>query len=329
MRRKRVLANVENKRIGPGIFLKYLGAVLLFLFLLPYVITSIFSNVGSEEVSGPQMPEIIGNDGQLTGAVTVINITAAGSERIPLEIYLVDQLARVISPDYAPAALKAQAILLRTALIEQLWHDTGTIRGSVALSDDDYGYGRSDDIFAEAVYATQGVFLTYGDIPAKAPYFAVSNGKTRNGAEVLADGTYPYLPSVRCNRDFMAANYTANQTVSKNEFTQAWENAAGEPLATELMLDGMIIERDTNDYIVRITLQGQSLSGEECRAIWGLDSACFYMKEKDNKINFTVKGVGHGLGMSQFAANEMAIAESDYIEILEYFFPQTQLTKFE
>ncbi|MDR2889779.1 MAG: SpoIID/LytB domain-containing protein [Lachnospiraceae bacterium] len=326
---RRDVIMVENKRIVPGVFLKYLGAILLFVFLLPYVITAIFNNVSSNEVEGQKLLEMIDREDRYTGAVYVENITAAGSERIPLEIYLVDRLSRVIDREFELEAMKAQAVLLRTALMEQLWKETGTIRGDVTITDEDYGHGFANDTFTEAVYSTQGVFLTYHDQPIKAPYFAVSNGKTRNGAEVFKEGEYPYLVSVVCNRDFIATKYTGSVTMSKSEFIAAWEQAVQTTVTGELLVDDMVIERDANDYITRITIEEQSLSGEQCRAIWGLDSACFQIEERSNKINFTVKGVGHGLGMSQFAANEMAIAEIDYIGILEYFFPETQLTKFE
>ena len=43
----------------------------------------------------------------------------------------------------------------------------------------------------------------------------------------------------------------------------------------------------------------------------------------------TVKGVGHGLGMSQYGANELAKQQKDYIEIIETFFHNITITKIE
>ncbi len=321
MKKTRVFQNVKNTRIVSSTFVRYLGTVLLFLFLLPYIITTLFHNIGGED------QETIGWSGQ--GDIFIENITAAGSEKIPLEIYLTDKLSRAISKEYEPEALKAQAVLIRTAVVEQLWAKNGVAKGELTLQDEEYGHGKITDAFAEAVYSTAGVYLTYQGKPAKAPYFAVSNGQTRQGAEVLGQEEYPYLVSVICGRDFLAEKYSGKVSMEKSEFIEAWEKAAGKPLEGEFDLNKMTVNRDTSGYVTRITYENNVLSGEECRTIWRLDSACFQIEEENQKINFTVKGVGHGLGMSQFAANEMAKGESDYIEILEYFFPDTQLSKFE
>ncbi len=320
MKKRRVFQNVKNTRIVSSTFARYLGTVLLFLFLLPYIITTLFHNIGEDG------QETLGWSAK--GEVFVENITPAGIEKIPLEVYLIDKLSRAVSKEYEPETLKAQAVLIRTALVEQLWEKNGTIKGELALQDEEYGHGEIADVFAEAVYSTEGVYLTYRGIPAKAPYFAVSNGQTRKGTEVLGKDDYPYLESVICGRDFLAENYTTKKSLEKAEFILAWEEATGETI-DEFDLSNMLITRDTSGYVTCITYGNRELSGEECRAIWRLDSACFQIQEENRKIFFTVKGVGHGLGMSQFAANEMAKGESDYIEILEYFFHDTQLTKIE
>ncbi len=379
MRKKRVLTNVGYKRIIrqgaglpetglPGIspqgwsrqrinrqrivsatLLKYLGTILLFIFLLPYIITALFRNVeNSNEADQNAMAKIMDEDFTTTD-IYVENITAAGNERIPAEIYLVDKLSRTIEKHYETETLKAQAILLRTALAEQLWSSTGTIRGAVVVQDEEYGRGEVNDAFTEAVYITRGVILTYRNEPAKAPYFAVSNGTTRDAGETLGTAEYPYLQPAACEKDFMAEQFLSEKTMAKNEFIAAWEKAVGKSFESGFDIKNFIVTRDSNDYIIQISYPGPAepdlnlrrpakeevstmetkLSGEQCRAIWGLDSACFEMEEENQHIKFTVRGVGHGLGMSQFAANEMAKTESDYVEILQYFFPDTQLTKFE
>ena len=47
------------------------------------------------------------------------------------------------------------------------------------------------------------------------------------------------------------------------------------------------------------------------------------------EILFLCKGTGHGMGMSLFGANEMALEGKNYIEILNYFFQGITLTKVE
>lgn len=358
MKKAKVLTNVgyqnyqrvHQQRIVSATLLKYLGTVLLFLFLLPYIITALFHNVeNSTEADQKAMARILDEDFSATDLYVEL-ITAAGRERIPVDIYLVDKLSRSIDKGYETETLKAQAILLRTALAEQLWSSTGSIRGGIMVRDEEYGLGEADEAFAEAVYVTRGVILTYRDEPAKAPFFAVSNGMTRDGREALGTTEYPYLKSAACGKDFMAEKFISEKTMAKSEFIAAWEKATGRTSGNDLDVNAFTVTKDSSDYIIHIsypspngqeekalrrpakaeaTAEELRLSGEECRTIWGLDSACFEIEEERHQIKFTVKGAGHGLGMSQFAANEMAKTESDYVEILEYFFPDTQLTKFE
>ena len=51
-----------------------------------------------------------------------------------------------------------------------------------------------------------------------------------------------------------------------------------------------------------------------------LNSDCFYIKEVEGSIRILTKGMGHGLGLSQYGANEMAKKGKDYKEILNYYY---------
>ena len=311
------------------------GAVLLFLFLLPYVVTSFFGNVGDAGAGGMVSRTLAGWEKELAGgSIYAENITEVGRERIPLEIYLLDKLARSIHADYHVEALKAQAVLLRTALVEELWKNSGSIRGIVRVNEPEYGRGIINEDVIMAVVSTQGVILTYEEGPAKVAYFAVSNGRTRDSSEAFGQGGLPYFQPVDCNRDFLAENFTSQQTMSKSEFITLIEKAAmGASVSDSVEINDLHINRDSSGYIIDITVPASPapvrLSGEECRFLWGLNSSCFSIEEGKGKIIFSVRGIGHGLGMSQYAANEMAKSENDYIDILEYFFSGLMLNKFE
>lgn len=45
-------------------------------------------------------------------------------------------------------------------------------------------------------------------------------------------------------------------------------------------------------------------NGEAVRQALHLNSACFYLSELDGKIRIVTKGIGHGLGLSQYGAND-------------------------
>ena len=49
------------------------------------------------------------------------------------------------------------------------------------------------------------------------------------------------------------------------------------------------------------------------------------MEVTETGVNFTVRGYGHGVGMSQYGANEMAKKGSTYEEILKHFYKDTKI----
>ena len=63
----------------------------------------------------------------------------------------------------------------------------------------------------------------------------------------------------------------------------------------------------------------------EFREKYKLASGSFVLQKYDGKLRVTTRGVGHGLGLSQYSANKMAKDGKTYDEILEYFFEGTEL----
>lgn len=84
--------------------------------------------------------------------------------------------------------------------------------------------------------------------------------------------------------------------------------------------------RDEAGYVTEMKVGEKVISGEEFRNVMELNSSCFYMKEVEGKIRIVTKGLGHGLGMSQYGANEMALEGADYTEILSYYFKNIEIS---
>ena len=58
----------------------------------------------------------------------------------------------------------------------------------------------------------------------------------------------------------------------------------------------------------------------EIREALSLRSACFTVKFAEDTFTFTVKGFGHGVGLSQYGADYMARQGADYKEILTHYY---------
>lgn len=69
------------------------------------------------------------------------------------------------------------------------------------------------------------------------------------------------------------------------------------------------------------TVGGRLCTGEELREAFGLRSACFTLDTSGGEFQFTVKGWGHGVGMSQAGAAFLANQGASYQEILAHYYP--------
>ena len=70
----------------------------------------------------------------------------------------------------------------------------------------------------------------------------------------------------------------------------------------------------------------KSVTGREIRDLFSLRSANFDVNIHDEKVEFFVRGYGHGVGMSQYGAQNMAKQGSDYKQILAWYYPGTELS---
>ena len=333
MKKLRVFQTVENKKIASRFPLRNLGTIFLLLLIIPYLITFLFGNLKEGNRNKTEETTVMENESAV-GNIYVKNVTALGNESIPLELYVADKLARSIDSEYEIEAIKAQAVLIRSGLLA-----ADGVRQSgreIYVEDEEYGNCQISEHIWQAVWETAGVCLMWENKLVSGAYFAVSNGATRSGEE-LSLTEYPYLKSVACNRDFLANDYISSVSYEENEFQKIWQQIPEiflseeekEKLNLAEELDNIKIYRDSAGYVLYLELDEKWVSGELFRKNFLLSSSCFQMEKEGMLIVFSVKGLGHGFGMSQFAANEMAKEDEDYVDILQYFFNNVTITKIE
>lgn len=244
-----------------------------------------------------------------------------------VEEKLVGIVAREIRADSSVQAILAQCVIARTNLYDAM--RTGTAEPEAFTGDelrDLWGenYERICQSFRECVEQTKGEVLTYQGQYIYAAYHAVSAGRTREMAELYAKVDMPYLSGCPCPEDTVAEGYLAVQYWEKEKFL---ENC-GElfPESVPGSMDEIKIEsRDSAGYVKEITVGDKSYTGEEFRARWKLNSACFAVTEDAGQVRIVTKGLGHGFGLSQHTAEMMAVQGKSYEEILSCFYPGTEL----
>ena len=221
-----------------------------------------------------------------------------------LREYCVRQLSKEVTSQYADEMLKVQAILVRTTVYKEIEE-----LGEKFLEEKITQEEEIDLIYRQKLEKswdeTEGQVAMYGEKLALVPFHQVSNGKTRNGEEVLGSKDYPYLQVVECQRDVEAENQLKSSFIEET---------------------GILIEEwDSAGYVTSVSVAGEKMSGEAFREKYQLASSCFEVQEFENRTRVITKGVGHGLGLSQFSANKMAEDGKTSEEILQFFFPGTEI----
>jgi stage II sporulation protein D len=69
-----------------------------------------------------------------------------------------------------------------------------------------------------------------------------------------------------------------------------------------------------------LKIGGVQVEGTEVRSIFSLRSASFTITCTQEEVTFRVTGYGHGVGMSQYGANELARQGKTWQEILQWYY---------
>lgn len=319
MNKNGIVSKKTNKRDA--------GSFLLFVFLLPYVCACLWGHVGEESESLKR--------NQSESGYLVEASVEWGVWELSLEEYLAYRLCVVLPEDCEPELRKAQAVLLRTELAA-LYAEQGDKRVTV----DGEGLAKfyknaavSEELLKasrQAVRATAGEILTYHGEPVRASYFRVSNGSTRDAG----DEDCPYLSAVSCEQDKEAPDYRSVVRVERERYLEKLRGALEGDFAEQTLWEEGHFSFDGTGYMTGVSYidengEKEKIDGETFRHLFGLSSASFEMDREEERVVFRVTGVGHGFGMSQYAAGRLAENGENYKEILAAFFFQTELANFE
>lgn len=308
----------------------------MFVFLLPYVCASLWGHVGEETEKLRQregMPQA-----QEAAGYEILVKYDWGVWALPLEEYLVYKLSAVMPQEYEKEALKAQAVLLRTEVVEALREeDTKSLQISGGGMERWYETDTGSEAYLpwrQAVEETAGLYLCCEGEPIQASYFKLSNGQTRDAAEVWDTDTRPYLTGISCVQDKAARDYSSIVKVSRTNYVRTLQARLTGNFSQQEILEGAAVSYDSAGYVTKVSFSAENketeeIDGEEFRYLFDLPSASFEMEQEKTQVIFRVTGVGHGFGMSQYGANCMALNGETYDQILAEFFFRTELAKFE
>ncbi len=260
------------------------------------------------------------------------------SVTMPQEEYVAEVVAAEASDSWKDEALKAMAVAVRTYATR--------FRGAHEKDGFDFcdtthcqvvRWNAKNPHARAAAEATQGEILQFEGAPARTYYHQNCGGMVASSNEMWPDiyATYlrghtdPYCgvsgdlkwESTIALADLDASLRAAGLSPPRgwNEIAIAGRSASGRAQKIRLaggFGDDFLISASSFRYAV-----SRSLGWNKIR------SELFEVRTEGDRAVFFGRGAGHGVGMCQTGAEEMAIEGKDYRQILEFYYPGTQLAK--
>lgn len=333
----------------------YISAALIFAALLltvpaaPLFASEISAKNETSESSTAQSSEAQTAPAETNGkddGYIVLDITTGKTEEISSFDYIVGAVCAEMPATFEEEALKAQAVAAHTYAERQkqkamkapdpelggayFSNDSSKYQAYFTENQAKRYYGENYEQYMEkirkAVKEVSGEIIVYKDEPIIAAFHSISAGRTES-AENVWGSDISYLVAVDSESDTNAPKYLEEYEFTDSEMKTLLEDSFED---IELGEDPgkWFSKPQTSDSltVLSINVGGKEVTGQQLRTALSLRSASFDISY-DGKFTITTRGYGHDVGMSQYGANAMAEKGSDYKEILEHYYPGTEIRK--
>ena len=256
-----------------------------------------------------------------------------------LEEYLVGVVAAEIPSSYEPEALRAQAVAARTYAVRSMVCYGGkgcSFGGDICtssshcqayLSPASFSGTEKERRVRAAVESTFGEVILYDDEPIEAVFHSTAGGWTEDSENAFSSAL-PYLRSVQSD-ETEAPRYENERTVGRGEFVKKLNrNFSANLRESRLEKQIEVLSRFPSGRIDRLRAGDATLSGKELRKLFSLDSTNVTFEFTDDSVVLHTRGFGHGVGMSQTGAQQLAKEGWSYRQILSYYYTGVTLGKY-
>ena len=249
---------------------------------------------------------------------------------VPLESYVAAVLSREAPQRFHPEALAAMAVAVRTYAVEAAAKPRDPaydVLGSVENQVFD-GMDGVASVFREAAARTRGLLVRYHGELARTVYHSTCGGRAEDAASVWGKDI-PYLRAQFCNDCADSPVYRWEYRMSEAEGRRV-AKALGVPPGRDLRI--AVTGRTPTGRAIRVRISSGGVSRELQAAVFR--KAAGYAKIRSLKMEIVPvtggwripgEGWGHGVGLCQYGANGMARRGAGYREILDRYYPGTEI----
>ena len=280
------------------------------------------------------LPEELELDEAGVPLVEVYRVDLGAVETMSLESYLMGVVAGEMHNDWPQVALKAQAIIARTFALRFIADGGSKYEGAMLSTDIAEAQAYDPDAVNErvrrAVQETEGLVILCRGEPIQAWFHAHAGGVTATAQEGLdyQKAEPPYTHSIQV-RESDKAPEDVRHWMAQFPLGQVQQalDALGGGDAAQLAIG----ERGASGRVLTFTAGGNTVSAVALRM--QLDSTAMKstllsdLTVSDGIVTMTGSGYGHGVGMSQWGAYEMAAEGRSAQEIVEKFYQNVEIRR--
>ena len=256
---------------------------------------------------------------------------------LPMDEYLYGVVAAEVPAAFPIEALKAQAVAARTYTAYKM-NQTPPERHKGAHVCADYTHCKAYvapaaaieswgaagienmDKIRRTVAETDGKIVTHNGQTIIAVFHSTSSGHTEQAADVWGSDI-AYLKSVASPGEEKSPRYFGRVELDKAEFKAAFLKLYPEAnLAVDAKDWFANSKRSQAGGIITVEVGGVTVKGTQIRELCKLRSTNFTYKAEGETLVFETLGYGHGVGMSQYGARELALEGKGYADILKWYY---------
>lgn len=260
---------------------------------------------------------------ELSGSINLIN-------RVLLEDYLLSVVPSESPASWPLESLKAQAMAARTYAVAN-WRKREALGFDMNADTSDQmytGIQGEQPASSQAVQETRHQIIAWQGKPITALFFSSSGGMTDSAQEVWGVNL-PYIQPVQ-DFDQAAPHYRWNRTMTQEQMQDALKKL-GLSLGTLRTIE--ILDKTPQGRVKRIRFSGSQGTAEmdanRFRFAAGLFSTRWTVQSSSGAVPpafvFQGGGWGHGLGMSQWGARQMAADGCRAEEIIRHYYKGVEI----
>lgn len=244
--------------------------------------------------------------------------------QLNLEKYIAGILEAEAGPDASFEYYKAQAVLARTYAIKN--YNRHAFEG-FNLCDEPHcqafdGKSRWNEEIYQAVLETKNEILVVADgQPANIAYHANCGGITSSAA-LAWNEDLPYMVSAKDPFCSESSHYEWSKVIDLNDWKQYLLKRG---IVTDVLPDNRTAQPSRLKYF---DFSDRRILLSDIRQDLELKSAFFTVSQQGNNIILNGRGYGHGVGLCQEGAMEMARVGFVYVDILMFYFRDLLLAQY-